>query len=96
MFKRIIQLHHHTAILLAASKAISSVGFCCTTQLESAFKPIKEKMRTSRHNRTSQNYLEDSSFPINKKYGPNLKLHFQPFMRHEVGHEVGPPTPSGG
>lgn len=42
MFKRITRLHHHTEILLAASKAVSSMGFCCTTQLESAFKPVRE------------------------------------------------------
>ena len=36
-----------------------------------------EKMRTSQHNRILQTDLEDSPFPINKKFGPNLNLHCQ-------------------
>lgn len=67
MSERITQQHHHTVILLAACRAVISPSFCWTNQLVPVFKPMKEKMKTSQHNRILQSpaeiILEVNVFP---------------------------------
>lgn len=90
MSKRIAQLHHHTVILEAASRAVSSTSSCCSSQCEPVFKPIKGKMRTNHHNRVLQSPAEviwkTALSPSSTKAGPNINLHCQaPFL---IPHET--------